>query len=154
MRYLSIDLGGKRTGLAVGDGVTGIVTPLGAIVTGAEHERMRGVERAVDEQGPGAVVVGLPLNMDGSEGGAAAAARAFAAAVAERTGLPVHLMDERLTTAAADQQLAGSGLTHGRKKRMRDSLAAAAILRDYLRAASLQRPDAKTPSRQEEQSGE
>ncbi len=132
MRYLAVDLGGKRTGLAVGDAETRIVTPLAAVVTGAAHERMRGVERAIREQGPGAVVVGLPLNMDGSEGGGAKAARAFAAELAERAGLPVHVMDERLTSAAADEQLAGTGLTHARKRKMRDSLAAATILRDYL----------------------
>ncbi len=132
MRYLAIDLGAKRTGLAVGDDATGIASPLDVIVTAAEAERLRFIARAIDDQGPDALVLGLPLNMDGSEGPAARAARAFAGQLQQRFGLPVHFADERLSSVAADEQMARTGLTHKGKKRRRDALAAAAILRAYL----------------------
>lgn len=142
---LAIDLGGKRTGVALGDGVTGVVTALDAVLADARadagRERLRGVARVVQDQlgvpcagsAHGAVVViGLPLNMDGSEGPAAREARAFGEALRALCGWNIEYQDERLTSADADWAMAGSGLTHDQKKRRRDSLAAAAILRDYL----------------------
>ncbi len=132
MRYLAIDPGGKRTGLAVGDDGSRIVTPLEVIVTAAPHERLVAIGRAIDAQGPDALVVGLPLNMDGSAGPAAEAARGFARTLEQRFDLPVHLADERLSSAVADEQMSRRGLTRGDKKARRDALAAAAILRDFL----------------------
>ena len=132
MRYLAIDLGEKRTGLAVGDDVTGIASPLDVIHTAGAQERFKQLERAIDEQGPDALVLGVPLNMDGSEGPGVTKSRAFAKELGERFGLPVHLVDERLTSATADDQMAQTGLTRGQKKARRDALAAAAILRNFL----------------------
>lgn len=132
VRYLSIDLGGKRTGLAVGDDSTGIVTPLEVVTTAKPEPRLREIQRVIDQQGPDAMVIGLPLNMDGSEGPAAAAARAFGDTLRDRTGIDVRFHDERLTSHAADQAMARTGLTHGGKKARRDALAAAVILRDFL----------------------
>lgn len=134
MRYLAIDLGDKRTGLAVGDDVTGIATPLEVVVTSSPAELQRRIRRAVDAQGPDALVVGLPLNMDGSEGPAAKKVRAFGDALGAALGLPLHYVDERLSSAAADEQMARTGLTHKGKKERRDALAAAAILRGFLAA--------------------
>lgn len=141
-RYLAIDLGDKRTGLAVGDDVTGVVSPL-RVVEVAMAERggealLDALVRAVGEQfsaGSAAeVVVGLPLNMDGTEGARAKMVRAFAGRL--EAGLSprraVHLFDERLTSVEADWQMARSGRTHGQKKRVRDALAAAALLRGFL----------------------
>lgn len=132
MRYLAIDLGGKRTGLAVGSDVTGLASPAGVIETADANERMRQLAKHVEDQGPGALVVGLPLNMDGSEGPAAKQVRAFAEQLSERFGLPVHLVDERLTSDAADAEMARTGLTYGQKKKRRDALAAATILSEFL----------------------
>lgn len=81
---------------------------------------------------PGELVVGLPVNMDGTEGPQARAVRSFADRLGRRTGRVVRLQDERLTSAEADWRMAGSGMTHKQKKMKRDALAAAAILRDYL----------------------
>ncbi len=134
LRFLAIDLGGKRTGLAVGDDESRIASPLGVIEAAAEQERWRQLTRHIDDEKPDALVVGLPLNMDGSDGPAAKQARAFAEALAARTGLPVHVQDERLTSSAADDQMARTGLTHGQKKQRRDALAAAAILRAFFDA--------------------
>ena len=90
------------------------------------------VVRAIDEQDPDAIVVGLPLNMDDSEGAQAKGVREFGRVLGERTAKPIHYQDERLTSFAAEARLAGSGHTHQQKKERRDALAAAEILRDYL----------------------
>lgn len=132
MRYMAIDLGGKRTGIAVGDDVTGLASPVDVITTTSEHERLNQLARLIDEHGPHALVLGLPLNMDGTPGPAARHALAFADQLAQRFNLPVHTVDERLTSDTANQQMAGSGLTHKQKKARRDALAAAVILRDFL----------------------
>jgi putative Holliday junction resolvase len=133
MRYLAIDLGDKRTGLAVGDDEVGIASPLRVIekpITPGD-ELLSELARAVDEHRPGGLVIGLPLNMDGSEGARAKSVRAFATRLAAHAALPIHFHDERLTSDAADWEMARSGLTRGQKKHRRDALAAAAILRDF-----------------------
>lgn len=132
MRYLAIDPGGKRTGLALGDDVSRLASPLEVIETGSPVERMRRIRKVVDQEQPDALVLGLPLNMDGTEGPAAKGARAFAEELRSETGLEVHLADERLTSAKADEQMARTGLTHKQKKQLRDALAAAALLQDFL----------------------
>jgi putative Holliday junction resolvase len=94
------------------------------------------IAKAVRAHAPDAIVMGLPLNMDGTEGPAVEQARAFAAEVRARTGLEVHMQDERLTSYEADQRMARTGRTHGEKKELRDALAAAALLEDFLRASA------------------
>lgn len=136
MRYLAIDLGGKRTGLAVGDDDSGIVSPLGVIEAKADAQRFEAIAKHVAREGAAALVVGWPVNMDGSVGPAARRARSFAEALGAATGLPIHLHDERLSSAEADEQMARSGLTHGQKKARRDALAAGAILRAFLQNPS------------------
>ena len=142
MRYLSIDLGDRRTGLAVGDDETKIATPAGRIETSDSHQRLRLIEGAIKEHRPDAIVLGLPLNMDGTEGPAARKARQVAEQIAVRTGLPVHPVDERLTSDSANDRLMGSGLTRKARKRYRDALAAAEILKDFL--ARERRGEART----------
>ena len=143
MRYLSIDLGDKRTGLAAGDSVTRIASPLAVLeVTVSDRAGealLDAICRAIEDQlGPasskGELVVGLPLNMDNTEGPRARLVRDFAARVAARTSRPVHFQDERLTSAAADWSMARSGLTRQQKKNRRDALAAATLLQDFLNA--------------------
>jgi len=137
VRYLAIDLGDKRTGLAVGDDVTRIVSPVAVlhVPCSPDPERLlREIERSIEAHAPGAMVIGLPLNMDDTEGPQAAAVRAFGAALQQRTGLLVHFQDERLTSFQADQQLAQSGKTHKEKRSVADALAAANILRDFFDA--------------------
>lgn len=131
MRYLAIDPGEKRIGLAVGTDVTRDAQPVQVIEAHDQDARLRAIGRAIEDYAPAALVLGLPLNMDGSEGSGAKAARQFADQLAERFGLSVHLVDERLTSEAANQAMSQTGLTRGRKKQLRDALAAAAILRDF-----------------------
>lgn len=136
MRYLAVDLGQRRTGLAVGDAQTRIVTPVEVLqVPMSDGTGLVNAIQAscVQHLGPrDQIVIGLPVNMDGSEGPAAKAVRDFGDKLAARTGRIVHFMDERLTSAQADWEMARTGLTRGEKKQRRDALAAAAILRDFL----------------------
>ena len=135
MRYLAIDLGDKRTGIAIGDDVTGIVTPhevLDVPIKPTHDRLLAAIASCVDEFAPDALVIGLPLHMDGSESAQSKIVRAFGEALQTRTGLTAHYQDERLTSADAEWTLAGSGKTHGQKKALRDALAAAVVLRDFL----------------------
>ncbi len=134
MRYHAIDLGNKRTGLATGDDETGMAFPAGQIEIARSQEAhlLAAIVDGIGEHGAQALVIGLPINMDGTEGDAAQRVRAFAAALGEKCNLPVHFQDERLTSFAADQSMSRSGRTRGEKKELRDALAAAEILRDFL----------------------
>lgn len=132
MRYLAIDPGGKRTGLAVGDDLTGQAGPVGMIETSDPATLLREIRKAIDEHAPDALVIGVPLNMDDTVGPAAKKAQALAMLLEQNTGLKVHCVDERLTSFEADELMKQSGLTHKQKKARRDALAAAAILRDFL----------------------
>ena len=144
MRYLAIDLGDQRTGLAIGDDETMIIGAAGVLEIPRESQEDRlleALDSAVREHGAQQVVIGLPLNMDGTEGGRARLARMFAERIAERTDCVVHLQDERLTTYAAEQHLNRSGRTHRQKKKLRDQLAAIEILRDFLQSQRNQQHD-------------
>ncbi|MCZ6835174.1 MAG: Holliday junction resolvase RuvX [Planctomycetota bacterium] len=131
MRYLCIDLGDKRTGLAVGDDVLKIVTPAGVLEISRGPALVEAMLDTINEHDSQALVLGMPLHMDGSEGDRARIARDFANDLNARIDLPIHFQDERLTSYAADQQMAQSGRTHRQKKQIRDALAAAEILRDF-----------------------
>jgi putative Holliday junction resolvase len=135
MRYLCLDLGDKRTGLATGDDETGVVAPAGGLAAPPGGDLVAAVLRVIEVHDPDAIVLGLPLNMDGTEGPRAGQVRDFGRQLGQRIDRPIHYQDERLTSHAAEQQLAGSGRTHQQKKELRDTLAAAEILRDFLRAS-------------------
>jgi putative Holliday junction resolvase len=144
MRYLAIDLGDKRTGIATGDATTRIASPVAVLdIPAAERQGqalMDAIVRTIADfwtpRDPGELVVGLPINMDGTEGPAAKKARDIARVLSERTKRRVHLFDERLTSAEADWRMAQSGLTHAQKKARRDAIAAAAILEGFLNSLS------------------
>ncbi|OGG51228.1 MAG: hypothetical protein A3F84_17910 [Candidatus Handelsmanbacteria bacterium RIFCSPLOWO2_12_FULL_64_10] len=131
-RVLAVDYGRRRVGLAVSD-------PLGITAQGLETVAVRSlkaaaaeVARVAEEVEAGEVVVGLPLNMDGSAGEMAAEAGAFAAEVERRTGLPVRRWDERLTSVAAGRAMREMGVrTKGRKGEV-DRASAVLILQGYL----------------------
>jgi putative Holliday junction resolvase len=134
LRALSIDLGDKRTGLAVGDDVSGVVSPLAVLeqpLRDGDDRLLDAIAQHIRDYSPDALVLGLPLNMDGTEGPRAKIVRTFAARLGARVTARIDFQDERLTSADAEWSLAGSGKTHKQKKQTRDALAAAAILRDY-----------------------
>lgn len=130
MRHLAVDYGLRRTGLAVCDRDETICSPLRVIDT--SDRLINELLKVIAAEQIEAIVVGLPMNMDGSEGPMAGKARAFAAALAKRADLPIHFHDERLTSHKAEELLAPAGLTFRKKRRRLDAVAAAAILQSFL----------------------
>jgi putative Holliday junction resolvase len=133
VRALALDLGSKRVGVALSDPTGVLASPLVTLHrTGdrrAEHEQ---IARIVAEEGVELVLVGDPINMDGSRGAAAAAAEEEAAQLAERLGVPVELVDERLTTVAADRALLARGRKAPQRRRVVDQVAATVLLQGWL----------------------
>jgi putative Holliday junction resolvase len=134
MRMLGLDFGTKRIGLAAADREAGLARPLATLARKGGVRDLEAVARLAAEQQAEEVVVGLPLNMDGSEGRMARLAREFAAALGARTGLPVHLWDERLSSFEAEAQLREVGDRPARRKQKVDQVAAALILESYMEA--------------------
>ena len=129
MRYLALDLGTKRTGIAVGDDETGSAMPVAVVDTRSESMLLDAVTSQIRDHEPDAIIVGLPLNMDGTEGKPAKDVRSLMERLAGHTGLPVHAQDERLTSDAARRRMAETGPVRGRRD---DAIAAAIILDEFL----------------------
>ena len=130
MRYLAIDYGAKRTGLAICDAAETIASPYGVLQ--GQKDLVKEIGRVVASENVQAVVLGLPLNMDDSEGPQAKKVRAFGRQLAAQICVPVHLQDERLSSFGAEQKLDEIGLTRGKKRERLDALAAAEILQAFL----------------------
>ena len=131
MRFLGIDYGTRRIGLAAGDEL-GLATPIPALVEADPAARRRALAGVVKARRIQEIVLGLPLNMDGSEGFKAKESQAFAEELRAEFGLPVHLVDERLTSHMAESGMNQKQLREIRGKGIIDSRAAAVILQDYL----------------------
>lgn len=133
--YLAFDYGEKRIGTAIGDTITGTARPLATLTEGLEA-----AARLVAEWRPQALVVGLPLNEDGSEQSITTKARAFARELEARCQLTVHFADERYSSRAADDVLrdarASGAMARRVKKGDRDGLAAKIILEQFLQTAT------------------
>jgi len=129
---LGIDLGEKRIGLAVSDSDASIAFPVGFIVSHGRPQDLAALREVAEERGIVRIVVGLPIHLDGRTSPGSQAARSFADALGEATGLPVDLLDERWTSQAAELSLRES--KGGRKKRREavDAVAATLLLKTYL----------------------
>ncbi len=128
-----MDYGTRRIGLAIGDPGGVIASPLATVpVRGRVADQARAVIAATDAYDLSAWVVGLPLNMDGTEGPQAAATRRFAHALFTASGKPVHFCDERLSSMTADEHLRDADLTRKKHKQRRDQVAAQVILQAFL----------------------
>ena len=132
MRVLAVDYGDKRVGLAISD-------PLGIAAHGLETLEVRSVQQAAKavartarEKEAERIIVGLPLNMDGSSGPRAEATETFCGEVRKRTEVPVDVFDERWTTVRAERTLHEGGVKARNQKKHLDRLAAVLILQDYL----------------------
>jgi len=143
-RWLAIDHGSKRIGLAVSDPAGGIASPLEAIAAEPAADVFARVEELAAEYGAEGVVVGWPLNMDDTEGPQGRTARRFAVELGHVTGLDVRMWDERLSSMSADAKLAGH-YTRKQKRARQDAVAAATILQDFL---SVGGPDSAPPAEQ------
>ncbi len=129
---LGVDFGDARTGLALSD-------PMGFLATGAGCIKSENLRKTAEqtaafakEKGVARIIIGNPLNMNGTAGPRAERVKAYADMVAELTGLPVELMDERLTTVSAHRFLSDSGVSGKKRKSSVDELSATLILQNYL----------------------
>ena len=131
MRCLGIDYGAKRIGLSYGDEV-GVATPLPAATDATSAARWDKIAAVIQQRRVTDLVVGYPYNMDGSAGFKAKEVDVFVAELKARFGLPVHLVDETLTSHAAEQTIPKKQRRDVRASGLVDSRAAAIILQDFL----------------------
>ena len=133
-KVLAVDPGEKRTGLAVSAGSIAVALPTLAMKgDGKDADRVAKIARDAEA---GRIIVGLPINMDGTEGPRARAAREFGEAIREATDLPVEFWDERLSTAEGEARLRAAGLDRRELSKRSDAAAAIVILESYLKAKS------------------
>ncbi len=132
MRVMGLDIGERRIGVAVSDPAGRVATPL--TVVAASDRRM--LASIVEEYDVEAIVVGIPLAMDGSEGAQAARVRPVAESLARELRLPVRYFDERLTSAQARRVMGEAGVPDRKKRGRLDMLAATVLLQAYLDSGS------------------
>ncbi len=133
MRALGLDLGAKRIGVAVSDRSGTIASPLTVLErTGSRAEDHRRIARLIADEEAVAVVVGLPLSLDGSLGPAAAGVQAEVEELAAALPVPVELFDERLTTVSAERALIEARMRREARRRVVDKVAAAVMLQAWL----------------------
>lgn len=130
MRYLAIDYGTKRTGLAICDQAETIASPL-TVLHGRKGLPEKIAEIARKEHAE-AIVLGLPLNMAGTEGPQARLVRRFAQQLRNHISIPLHFQDERLSSFSAEEKLAPADLTAAKRSKRIDAVAAAEILEAFL----------------------
>ena len=132
MRVLAVDYGDARTGIAVSDLLCSIVGSTTVIHSRNREKTILDIARMVKEKEVGEIVVGLPRNMDGSEGPRAQLCREFAEMLSQEVGIPVTMWDERRTTVEAHQILSEHNYHGKKRKNTVDAVAASLILEGYL----------------------
>lgn len=132
IRILGLDFGTKNLGVALSDEMGWTAQPLCTVQRRGDRATLEALRALCAEHAVQEIVVGHPLNMDGTVGPAARAAEKFAAALGTATGLPVQLWDERLSTVAAERTLLEADLSRQKRRKVIDRAAAAYILQGYL----------------------
>ncbi len=132
MRIMGLDLGDKRIGVAVSDPLGLTAQGLESITCRSARDDIKKIKELADKYEVERIVVGYPVNMDGSAGPRAEMAGLFAGRLAKALGLPVELWDERLTTVAAERLLIEANVTRSRRRQVIDRVAASLILQGYL----------------------
>jgi putative Holliday junction resolvase len=135
-RLLGLDLGSKTIGLALSDTTLTVASPMATIQRSKFSKDVEQLRRIVGEQRVGGFVIGLPINMDGSEGPRCQSVRDFARNLVERIPLPLLFWDERLSTAAVTRTMLEADLSRKRRAETVDKLAAAYILQGALDAGA------------------
>ncbi len=133
MKIMSVDFGDARTGLAMCDKTEFLASPIGVVHEKRFEHAVEKVAAAAIENKAEAVIVGLPLNMNGSEGPRAELCRTFAAELSEKISVPVRMWDERQTTVSAAGYLNQTDTRGKKRKEVIDAVAAVIILDSYLR---------------------
>jgi putative pre-16S rRNA nuclease len=131
-RLLGLDVGTKTVGMALSDVTRSIATPYHTVRRTKFTEDAQVIAAAIKEHDVGAVVIGLPINLDGSEGPRAQSTRAFARNLAARIEVPILFWDERLSTAAVERHLIEADASRNRRAQVIDRMAAAYILQGAL----------------------
>ncbi|HJZ69179.1 MAG TPA: Holliday junction resolvase RuvX [Blastocatellia bacterium] len=134
MRVLAVDLGSKNIGTAISDKLGLTARPLETFRRSGDKHDIARLKSLAEDLEAEAVVVGLPLRMDGSVGDAAEAAMRFAEKLRARAGVPVFTQDERLTSYEADQLMIQRGFRSDKRRTRSDEFAAMIILQDFLSA--------------------
>ena len=129
---LGVDYGDARTGLAISDPSGLMAFGAGCVRAEGMKKAAAGVAEAAAAKNASRIVIGNPINMNGTEGPRSEKCRAFAEMLREATGLPVELFDERLTTVSAHRILSESNVRGQKRKNSVDELSAQLILQDYL----------------------
>ena len=135
MRIMGLDFGSKTVGVALSDPLLITAQPLETIYRKSDNKLRQTLARIsalCEENEVGMIVLGLPMNMDDTEGERCEKTRAFREMLIRRTGLPVHLQDERLTSWEADQLLIEEGIPLADRKEYVDRIAASLILQRFL----------------------
>jgi len=132
VRILGLDYGSRRIGVAVSDPLGLTAQPLPALPREGDRKDIAAIGRLAAGMDVAAVVVGLPLLLNGDEGPQAARARGFGERLSAELSLPVTLWDERLTTVQSERHLVDSGVRRERRKVIRDSLSAMFLLQSFL----------------------
>ena len=132
MRILAVDYGDSRIGLAVSDKLGIIASPVGTIKSVGMRGDVDELSRKAQELGAELIVLGLPLNMDGSEGERAEKTRKLGSVISKVSGLEVEFMDERLTTVSAERVLDEAEMRWDKRKKVVDTISAQIILQTYL----------------------
>jgi putative Holliday junction resolvase len=131
-RLMGLDLGEKTIGIAVGDPGHMIATPITTIRRKKFAEDAQALLKLIDDRQVGGLVIGLPLNMDGSEGPRCQSVRQFANNLAKLRDLPMSFWDERLSTVAVTRDMISADLSRGKRAKVVDQSAAAFILQGAL----------------------
>ena len=131
-KILSVDFGDVRTGLAISDASRFLASGIGYISPGGLEKTVVAVSESAMREGAVAIVVGLPKNMDGSEGSRAERCKKFARMLKEQSGLPVSTFDERMTTMTAARYLNETNTKGKKRKGVIDTLSAQIILQNCL----------------------
>lgn len=132
MRILAIDYGDARIGTSICDALETLALPLKTIKSESMRKNIDKLSAIAKEQGVELIVVGLPLNMDGSEGERASKTRSFGKVLSKVSGLEVIYVDERLTSVEADEIMESVGVKKSKRKDVIDTIAAQLILQSYL----------------------
>jgi putative Holliday junction resolvase len=132
MRIAALDVGDARIGVAVSDELGITAQGIGVVRRVGGRRDLEALGTLLAPYGPERLVVGLPLNMNGTEGPQAAKVRAFAERVAAHLGLPLEFWDERLTTVAAERVLIEADVSRRRRREVVDRVAATLILEGFL----------------------
>jgi putative Holliday junction resolvase len=132
MRSLGLDVGERRTGVAISDAQGLVAFPLSVIDHRNEEAAIADVVRLAQQHQVELIVVGLPYSLDGGLGRQAEKVKAFSERLGQRIGVDVQLWDERLSTVAAERSMIEAGTKRGKRKLQRDAVAAAFILQGFL----------------------